>query len=153
MMPESVRQRIKLRCTVHGQEWGLLLRFGTRRAGIGAIMKSPSHRSHPNHKVEEERVEDPLTVMVDGHPVAHSHDVIRVTEDGYADRYYFSRSDVQLEALKPTPKTTECPFKGTANYFDLHMSEQFGGRTLKNIVWSYENPYEGASPVGSALSR
>jgi uncharacterized protein (DUF427 family) len=34
--------------------------------------------------------------------------------------------------------TTECPFKGSAHYF----SARLGDKTLKDAVWTYEEPYD-----------
>jgi uncharacterized protein (DUF427 family) len=92
----------------------------------------------PDHKVEEERVRETMRVEVSGETIAQSADVIRVKEDGHPDRYYFPRNDVQMNKLERTATTTECPFKGTAHYFNINTN----GRKLNDAVWTYETPYE-----------
>ena len=100
--------------------------------------KSPRHQKMPNHKVEEERVPETMKVEVDGETIAQSADVILVKEDDHPDRYYFPRNDVQMKKLERTVTTTDCPFKGTAHYFNINTN----GRRLNNAVWTYENPYD-----------
>ena len=102
------------------------------------MAKSPGHQAHPNHKVVESPFDRQVQVEVGGEIVADSRDVVKVEEDGYAARYYFPRADVKMDKLGRSETTTQCPFKGTAHYFDIHA----GGRTLKNAVWTYEDPYE-----------
>ena len=101
-------------------------------------MKSPGHRKFPHHKVREERVDDVVKVKVDGVTIAESKDVIKVDEDKAPIRYYVARSDVRMETLQPTATTSECPFKGSANYFDIDVD----GKRLKDAVWTYNAPYE-----------
>ncbi|HET9217283.1 MAG TPA: DUF427 domain-containing protein [Terriglobia bacterium] len=100
--------------------------------------KSPGHQKMPNHNVAQERVPETMMVEVNGEPIAKSADVIRVREDGNPDRYYFPRNDVQMKKLERTLTTTQCPFKGTAHYFDINTN----GRRLNDAVWTYENPYD-----------
>jgi len=100
--------------------------------------KSPGHQKWPDHKVKEEHVGGRVQVEVNGEIVADSNDVIKVEEDGYPDRYYFPRSDIKMDKLERSETTTQCPFKGTAHYFDLKSA----GKKLKDIVWSYEDPYD-----------
>lgn len=102
------------------------------------MSKSPGHQSHPEHQVDEVPVSKEIKVEVSGETIADSTDVIRVDEDGSPSRFYFPRTDVRQEDLRPSATSTKCPFKGTASYFDLVVD----GRTFKDAVWSYEEPFD-----------
>src|SRR5512142_2066522 len=101
-------------------------------------MKSPGHAQHPEHKVQEKRLGATLEVEVKDELIANSRHVVAVDEDGYPRRCYFPRSDVSMEKLERSATTTRCPFKGTAQYFDVNID----GAKLKDAAWSYEEPYD-----------
>lgn len=101
-------------------------------------MKSPGHQRSPDHKVEEKHLAERFEVEIGGRVVADSQDVIRVEEDGNPPRLYFPRSAATLDKLERSSTTSQCPFKGTAHYFNLNVN----GQVLKDAVWSYEEPYE-----------
>jgi uncharacterized protein (DUF427 family) len=101
-------------------------------------MKSPGHQKFPDHTVREERVAGTVKVRFNNTTIAESGNVIKVVEDKAPVRYYFPRSDVRMETLRPTATTSECPFKGTARYFDICVD----GQALHDAVWSYESPYD-----------
>jgi uncharacterized protein (DUF427 family) len=103
-----------------------------------AVSESPGHERWPDHKVAERHLKGRVAVDLDGERVADSTDVIRVDEDGSPARYYFPRSDVSTDKLERSATTTECPFKGTAHYFNLRQGDQ----TFQDAVWSYEDPYD-----------
>jgi uncharacterized protein (DUF427 family) len=102
------------------------------------MAESPGHRKWPEHKVQEQHLDERVRVEVGGELVADSSDVIRVREDENPPRYYFPRADVQMDKLERTATTTQCPFKGTARYFSLRTGE----KTLEDAVWTYEEPYD-----------
>jgi len=102
------------------------------------MKKSPGHQKWPHHKVREERIGQRLQVRIDGDVIADSNDVIKVNEDQHPARYYFARSDVRMDRLERSDTTTECPFKGTARYFDLILAD----RRFEDAVWTYEEPYD-----------
>ena len=101
-------------------------------------MKSPGHQKWPDHQVKESHVDGAAEVRIGTEVIANSRDVIRVEEDGNPMRLYFPRAAVAMQKLEPSSTTTQCPFKGTARYFNLNMN----GKTLKDAVWSYEEPFD-----------
>ncbi|MVF23310.1 DUF427 domain-containing protein [Methylocaldum sp. BRCS4] len=102
------------------------------------MKKSPGHQKWPEHKVQEKHLGQRVQVKIDNEVIADSRDVIEVDEDQHPARYYFPRSDVRLDRLERSDTTTECPFKGTAHYFNLKLGET----KLEDSVWTYEDPYE-----------
>lgn len=102
------------------------------------MSKSPGHQKFPDHQVREQPVGLWMKVEVNGELVADSIDVVRVVEDENPVRYYFPRSDVSVSKLERTATTSECPFKGHARYYSLKVS----GKTLDDVVWTYDEPYD-----------
>ncbi|HEX2139019.1 MAG TPA: DUF427 domain-containing protein [Woeseiaceae bacterium] len=102
------------------------------------MARSPGHRKWPDHKVEEQRLKERMQVEVAGRTVAESTDVIRVKEDEQPVRYYFPRSDINMSLLQRTDSTSECPFKGTAQYFSVNIADKH----LEDAAWTYEDPFE-----------
>lgn len=102
------------------------------------MARSPGHAKSPNHKVQEQRLQQRVQVEVAGEIIADSADVIEVDEDGSPLRYYFPRTDVNMAKLTRTTKTTYCPFKGTANYFAVNADS----KRFDDVVWTYEDPYQ-----------
>ena len=102
------------------------------------MSKSPGHRKWPAHKVAEKRIGETVEVEVDGEVLAYSRDAVALDEDERPRRYYFPRSDVNMEKLERCGTTTECPFKGIARYFDVKLD----GKKLQDAAWTYEDPYD-----------
>ena len=98
------------------------------------MSKSPGHRAHPEHKVQETLLPHQVTASIDGQVVAESDQVIRVDEDGAPARYYFPRAAVRVDRLERSATTTNCPFKGEATYYDF----SHGGHRWDDAIWSSE---------------
>ena len=77
-----------------------------------------------------------VRIEVDGVTVAETHRPYLLFETGLPTRYYIPAADVRLELLAPTPTHTRCPYKGVASYWSVIV----GGRTYKDLVWSYPDP-------------
>src|SRR4051794_26061355 len=84
-----------------------------------------------------------VEVWVDGRQVAASDQPVVLEETGSPTRYYLPREDVEMELFRATSFTSTCPFKGNASYWTLELD----GNTHDGIVWSYEEPIEGAEGI------
>ena len=56
---------------------------------------------------------------------------------------YFPPNAVVAEHLRPSARTTVCPWKGTANYFDLVAD----GKEARDAAWIYRHPKEAAANI------
>lgn len=61
---------------------------------------------------------------------------------------YFPREAVKQEYLQTSSKTTECGWKGTANYFDLVV----GGERNEDAAWTYRTPKDAASEIADRIA-
>jgi uncharacterized protein (DUF427 family) len=62
--------------------------------------------------------------------------------------HYFPPSSVDMNYLKPSNKTTSCPWKGTANYYDV----QVDGQTNEGAAWYYASPKPDASHIAGLVA-
>lgn len=57
--------------------------------------------------------------------------------------HYFPLNTVNQTFLKPNDKQTVCPWKGTANYYDIVVD----GETAKAAAWYYASPKQAANEI------
>jgi uncharacterized protein (DUF427 family) len=77
-----------------------------------------------------------VRIDVDGVTVAESRQPRILFETGLPPRYYLPLTDVKLDLLTPSRTETQCPYKGTATYWDLKV----GDKTYADLVWIYRSP-------------
>ena len=106
-----------------------------------------AHPRDPFHRVDVLHSSRHVRVELDGELLAESNRPIIVFETGLPPRYYLPREDVRSE-LKPVEKRTFCSYKGEASYLSLDV----GGEQRGDLLWSYEHPLDGATPIAGRVS-
>ncbi|MDP9022459.1 MAG: DUF427 domain-containing protein [Actinomycetota bacterium] len=69
-------------------------------------------------------------------------------ESGLTPVYYFPRADVRTDLLAVSDRTTHCPAKGDARYWDISV----GDRVAEDAVWSYPDPIDPAAGLAGHLA-
>ena len=57
--------------------------------------------------------------------------------------HYFSPDSVRQGYLRPSSTTTNCPWKGTAHYYNVVVE----GKESRDAAWYYPNPKEAAAQI------
>lgn len=89
-----------------------------------------------------------IEVVVNGVKVADSHHPRLLFETGLPARYYLPKTDVRMDLLTPTDTKSQCPYKGTAEYWTVRTD----GEEFEDIVWSYRTPVRESMPIAGLVS-
>ncbi|MDI9599350.1 MAG: DUF427 domain-containing protein [Acidobacteriota bacterium] len=84
-----------------------------------------------------------MTARWNGVTLAESDDTVVVEGN-----HYFPAASVRMEYLRPTDLHTECPWKGTASYYDIVV----GGETNEGAAWYYPEPREAAREIAGRVA-
>ncbi len=79
-----------------------------------------------------------MKAVLNGTVLAESDDTVVVEGN-----HYFPPSSVNSEYLTPTDRSTHCPWKGDASYYDITVD----GTTESNAAWHYPAPKEKAAEI------
>jgi uncharacterized protein (DUF427 family) len=101
------------------------------------------HPRDPFDRIDCLRSSRRVVISRDGVTLAESSRPTLLFETPLPTRYYLPREDVAMELLRPTEFRSVCAYKGRARYW----SAEVGGRLVKNVAWSYEDPRHDALPV------
>lgn len=88
------------------------------------------------------------SVRAGGAVLGESTNALELTEGDYPPVIYFPRDDIAMAFLDQSDATSHCPHKGDARYFSVVTTSQ----TLKNAVWSYEDPKEAVAAIKGHLA-
>ncbi|MGW0635640.1 DUF427 domain-containing protein [Nocardia salmonicida] len=77
-----------------------------------------------------------VRVEIDGVTVADSHSPRILFETGLPARYYLPLTDVRMDLLTASDTHTSCPYKGTADYWNIRV----GDTDHPDVVWIYRTP-------------
>jgi uncharacterized protein (DUF427 family) len=79
-----------------------------------------------------------MKAVWEGTVIAESPDTVIVEGN-----HYFPRESVNQALLEPSPHTSVCPWKGTANCYSLNIN----GERNVNAVWHYSDPKDAAAQI------
>jgi uncharacterized protein (DUF427 family) len=88
-----------------------------------------------------------VEVMVGGERVAASDRPVLLDETGLPTRYYLPPEDIRTDLLRPSSRTSRCPFKGEASYWSVKVD----GKEYGDVAWSYEQPIPGAGGIAGLI--
>ena len=102
----------------------------------------------PDHPIVISRSGKRVRVTFAGQTIADTMNALSLKEASYPIVFYIPRADADIAALGRTAHHTHCPYKGDASYFTISV----GGRTAKNAVWSYEQPFPAVAEIKEHLA-
>lgn len=77
-----------------------------------------------------------IQITFNGVILADTHQAKRVLETSHPPVYYLPPTDIQMEYLQLTRRSTFCEWKGSAGYYTVTVRD----RTEENVGWFYANP-------------
>ena len=89
-----------------------------------------------------------VRVIAGGKVIADTTSALALKEATYPVVNYIPRKDADMSLLRPTERSSHCPYKGDASYFSIET----GDKTLENAVWSYQTPFPTMSGITEYLA-
>jgi uncharacterized protein (DUF427 family) len=72
----------------------------------------------------------------------------RVIETAGPPVYYLPQEDIRMVHLEPSQQTALCEWKGVSHYWSVRVGERF----VKDVAWSYPEPWEGFDHIQDYLA-
>jgi uncharacterized protein (DUF427 family) len=94
------------------------------------------HPKDPYKRIDILHCSRRLRISINNTVIAESPFCMQLYETGLRTRYYIPLTAIHNEILRPSKTTTQCPYKGEAEYYDVVV----GGEVYKDIVWYYTRP-------------
>ncbi|UKZ78511.1 hypothetical protein TrVFT333_006253 [Trichoderma virens FT-333] len=90
----------------------------------------------------------PIEVRIAGKTVAKASFANHLHETGLRVRYYLPLGAVDPAILRPSKTTTYCPYKGTAEYYDVVLD----GKEYKDVIWYYKSTIHESAAIAGLVS-
>ena len=101
------------------------------------------HPRDPYTRIDALSSSRTVRIEIDGTVVAESSSPVILYETGLPPRYYLPKTDVRHDLLSTSESTTECPYKGTAEYYNVTVD----GTTHDDLAWWYRSPVAESGPI------
>jgi uncharacterized protein (DUF427 family) len=89
-----------------------------------------------------------IRIEVEGVVLADSTHARALFETGLPTRWYLPKVDVRFDLLTPTKTSSQCPYKGRAEYW----SARFDDHVVEDIAWSYPTPLPESERIAGMVS-
>ncbi|KAF9489420.1 DUF427-domain-containing protein [Pleurotus eryngii] len=120
-----------------GKLAGLLkITFGAMDAWFEEDEQVFVHPKDPYKRVDVLQSSRHIRVEVNGVEVANTRSPVLLFETGLPVRTYIKKTDCTVDLFVSSGSTTQCPYKGTANYYHVRAGQELA----KDIVWWYQSP-------------
>ncbi len=109
---------------------------------------APGFRQHPGRKLIYSRTRSRVRVILNDVTIADTTNAVRLAEADYPAVYYIPKSDTRMDLARRTDRSTHCPYKGDASYWNLDL----GDKIAENAMWAYEHPFDEAVLIGNHVA-
>ena len=123
------------------------LRWGAMDAWFEENEEVFVHARDPFKRIDTVASARRVAVDAGGVRVADSGSPVILIEPGHPVRYYLPKADVRMELLRPSEKTSRCPYKGQAVYYSLDID----GALVEDVAWSYHFTTTESAKIGGLV--
>ncbi|GHH34036.1 DUF427 domain-containing protein [Lentzea cavernae] len=102
------------------------------------------HPRDPYKRVDVLSSSRHVRIALDGVTLAASAQPRILFETSLPPRFYLPLSDVRFDLLRPSGTRTQCPYKGTADYWSVEVN----GVVHEDLVWIYRSPLPESQKIG-----
>ncbi|GEP02724.1 DUF427 domain-containing protein [Methylobacterium oxalidis] len=102
----------------------------------------------PDHPITIAPHANRVRVSVGSVAVADTRAALRLSEASYLPVLYIPRTDATFVLFRRSARTSHCPYKGAASYYDIVVN----GAVRPNAVWSYEDPFPAVEAIRGHLA-
>lgn len=102
----------------------------------------------PDHPITIEPNPHRIRVLLGGVIIAETVRALTLREASYPAVQYVPRADIVADLFEPSARTSHCPYKGDASYFDAMA----GGVSRRDVAWSYERPFPAVEAIAGHLA-
>ena len=97
----------------------------------------------PDHPITITRNPRRVRVTAGDVVIAETSKALTLKEAKYPAVQYVPREDANMALLERSERTTHCPYKGDASYYNVKAD----GKTLDNAIWTYETPFPAMTEI------
>ncbi|CAN5253475.1 DUF427 domain-containing protein [soil metagenome] len=101
----------------------------------------------PDHPITVEHSPSRVVVKFGGAVIADTKEALVLHQAGSPSRFLFPRKDIKMELIERNEKTSYCPYKGDASYFNIKN----GDTSSIKAAFCYEEPYAAVAEIKEHL--